>query len=31
VGRGYLYPLLPFNGRALRRLLIREPIDRHNT
>ena len=31
VGRGYLYPLIPFNGRALRRLLIREPISRHNT
>ena len=31
VGRGYLYPLIPFNGRALRRLLIREPISRSNT
>ncbi|MBD5148734.1 MAG: spore germination protein [Oscillibacter sp.] len=31
VGRGYLYPLLPFNGKALRRLLIREPISRENT
>ena len=31
VGKGYLYPLLPFNGRALRRLLIREPISRDNT
>ena len=31
VGKGYLYPLIPFNGRALRRLLVREPIDRHNT
>ena len=30
-GRGYLYPLIPFNGRALRRLLVREPISRHNT
>lgn len=31
VGRGYLYPLIPFNGKALWRLLVREPISRHNT
>ena len=31
VGKGYLYPLVPFNGRALLRLLIREPISRDNT
>ena len=31
VGKGYLYPLLPFNGKALRRLLVREPISRDNT
>ncbi len=31
VGRGYLYPLIPFNGKALRRLLVREPISRDNT
>lgn len=31
VGRGYLYPLIPFNGKALRRLVIREPIHRDNT
>jgi len=31
VGKGYLYPLIPFNGKALRRLLIREPINRDNT
>lgn len=31
VGKGYLYPLLPFNGKALRRLIIREPISRDNT
>ncbi|MDD3347035.1 spore germination protein [Oscillibacter sp.] len=31
VGRGYLYPLIPFDGKALRRLLIREPISRDNT
>ena len=31
VGRGYLYPLIPFNGKALRRLLAREPISRENT
>jgi stage V sporulation protein AF len=30
-GRGYLYPLIPFDARALRRLLVREPISRHNT
>ncbi len=30
-GRGYLYPLIPFNGKALRRLLIRRPISRENT
>ena len=31
VGKGYLYPLIPFDGKALRRLLIREPISRDNT
>jgi len=31
VGEGYLYPLIPFNGKALRRLLVREPISRDNT
>ena len=31
VGKGYLYPLIPFNGKALLRLLIREPISRDNT
>lgn len=31
VGPGYLYPLLPFNGKALKRLLMREPIGKHNT
>jgi len=31
VGKGYLYPLIPFNGRALRRLIFREPIHRDNT
>jgi len=31
VGKYYLYPLIPFNGKALRRLLIREPISRDNT
>ena len=31
VGKGYLYPLVPFNGKALLRLLIREPISRDNT
>ena len=31
VGRGYLYPLIPFNGRALRAILHRQPISRENT
>ena len=31
VGKDYLYPLIPFNGKALRRLIIREPISRDNT
>lgn len=31
VGKGYLYPLVPFNGKALRRLLVREPISKDNT
>ena len=31
VGRGYLSPLIPFHGKALWRLLVREPISRDNT
>ena len=31
VGKGYLYPLIPFNGKALWRLIAREPISRDNT
>ena len=31
VGKGYLYPLVPFNGKALLRLLGRGPISRGNT
>ena len=31
VGKWYLYPLVPFNGKALLRLLVREPISRDNT
>lgn len=31
VGHGYLYPLIPFNGQALRRLLIREHARPDNT
>lgn len=31
VGKGYLYPLVPFNGKALLRLLVRKPISRDNT
>ncbi len=30
-GRGYLYPLVPFDARALRALLLRRPISRENT
>lgn len=30
-GRGYLYPLIPFNAKALGRLLIRQSISRDNT
>ena len=31
IGAGYLYPLWPFDGKALRRLLARHPISRDNT
>ena len=31
VGNGYLYPLLPFNAKALKALLHRRPISRKNT
>lgn len=31
VGKGYLYPLCPFDKKALRALLIRKPISRDNT
>ena len=31
VGKGYLYPLCPFDRKALRALLIRQPISRENT
>lgn len=30
-GRGYLYPLIPFNGKAISRLLIRHSISKDNT
>ena len=30
-GKGYLYPLIPFNGKALKALLHRRPIRRDNT
>ena len=30
VGGRYLYPVIPFNGTALLRLLFRQPISRHN-
>ena len=31
VGKGYLYPLIPFNGKVLWRILHRRPISRDNT
>lgn len=31
LGRSYLYPLFPFHGKALWRLLVREPISPDNT
>ena len=31
LGRGYLYPLIPFDGKALGRLLLRRPIGKKNT
>ena len=31
LGRGYLYPICPFDAKALGRLLIRQPINRKNT
>ncbi len=30
-GRGYMYPLIPFNARTLSRLLVRHPISKDNT
>ena len=30
VGKRYLYPLIPFNGKALLRQLFRYPINRDN-
>lgn len=31
LGKSYLYPLVPFNRRALGRILMRRPIDRKNS
>lgn len=31
LSRGYLYPLFPFNARALTRILVRQPIDKYNS
>lgn len=31
LGRGYLYPLIPFDGKALLRILVRQPIDKNNS
>ena len=30
-GKGYLFPLIPFDAKALRELLVRHPISRENT
>ena len=30
-GKGYLYPLFPFDAHALGSLLVRKPISRKNT
>ena len=31
LGRGYLYPLIPFDGKAMGRLLVRQPISGKNS
>ncbi len=31
VGKGYLYPLIPFDRKKLARLLYRRPVGKHNT
>ena len=31
LGKGYLYPIVPFNAKDLSRLLIRHPINKDNT
>lgn len=31
LGNGYLYPLIPFDGKALGRILVRQPIDKRNS
>ncbi len=31
LGRGYLYPIIPFNAKALGRLLVRQPISKKNS
>ena len=31
LGKGYLYPLYPFNAKALGRILVRQPIDKKNS
>jgi len=31
VGKGYMYPVWPFDARALGRLLVRRPIDKKNS
>ena len=31
VGKGYMYPLYPFNAKDLGKLLVRKPINKKNT
>ena len=31
LGKGYLYPLIPFDGKAMGRLLVRQPISKENS
>ena len=31
VGKGYMYPVYPFNKKALGDLLLRKPINKRNT
>ena len=31
LGKGYLYPLIPFDAKALRRIMVRHPINKDNS